>query len=308
MKLAPRLLLAGSAVLLPAGCVAVEPEPDAITLEAAQQIDDFVRLKQAVDRLETEDPMLAMNRLERLMIGWERQQRAANEEPLELVLTAAVVRHFDTLVTMLVDGPLNRRIVAAWALGFSTVPPNDLGVPMRQAEAVTALVDAIEQAPDAVLQNIMIALWRLGDATTPLVPILDIMVNHHDPLARANATLALVTILQEDSASAAQGAVLVALEDQDPKVRLHAASVAKRFPSAAYTSHIEQLILAEKEALVRANMALALGAGRKPSSARYLVPLLDSPRRDASDARRALIVIFGEDHGPNADDWRHLVR
>ena len=302
MRSLPVFVFAGSLMLGPA-CVSAEPVEQPASLEELQRRDDLARLHKALAIQDDEDPFLVMIRLERLMLSWERQQRADQQEPLELVLTATVLKNFDVLSDMLQHGPHERRVVAAWALGFSRVAENELGIESRHAESVALLVSAIDDAPDDILQNIMIALWTLAEPTTPLQPVLDIVVNHHDSIARANATLALLAILRDETASAAQGAVIVALEDPDPKVRLHAASVAKRFPSPAYTSQIEQLLSDEKEALVRANMALALGAARNRSSARYLVPLLASPRRDGEDAHRALIAIFGKDLGEKAEDW-----
>lgn len=302
----PALLVSGSLLLAPA-CVSADPQGEPATLAELEHRDEIVRLHKALESQPEEDPMLVMNRLERLMLSWERQQRADEEEPLEVVLTATVVKNFDAIVDILHTGAHERRVVAAWALGFSRIPENELGMVSRHEDAVRALVGVLDDAPDDILQNVMIALWNLGEPTTPLQPILDVVVNHHDALARANATLALVAILSDDTAGAAEGAVLVALEDKDPKVRLHAASVAKRFPSPAYTKQIQQLLLTEKEALVRANMALALGASGNKASARYLVPLLSSPRRDGEDAHRALIAIFGKDLGPSADDWKSVV-
>ena len=152
-----------------------------------------------------------------------------------------------------------------------------VSVPGRQ-EALALLVPRLQEAPDDLMRNVTLALWKLGDPETPLPPVLELAVNHHDPDVRANATLALLSILRADSAPLARDSVLVALTDKEPKVRLHAAAVASRFPDPALTRRIHGLLREEESPLVRASMARALGKAKHRESTELLVTMLGSPR------------------------------
>lgn len=311
-------LLAGLGLGAP-GCASAPEAPEPIDAELALD-DSLARLHevlraQALAAARGEDPhdniYTVLNSLERLMPSWETHQRSLSEEPLEGVLMRTVVSNFDNIVEQLRDGAHERRVVAAWALGFSRVPDNDLQdppVPSRHEEAIAELLAISEHASDDILRNAMIALWKLADPRTPIPPLADLVINHHDGLVRANAALAMGAVLREDTAHLAEEATLVALGDPEPKVRLHAASIARRNPAPSYTRRIEQLIADEEMARIRANMAAALGVARSISSAPKLVPLLDSPRIiESSMAHQALVAIFGEDLGDTSEDWESVL-
>ena len=309
--------LGGTACTSPA----LQPDPiDAEVLAEEESLLSLLRLHKLMQELEAAPPdvnatFTVLNTLERLMPSWETHQRTLSEEPLEGVLMRTVVAHFDGLVEQLRHGAHERRVVAAWAMGFSRVPERELVIDgeviviaSRHEEAVEELVALLDDASDDILRNAMVALWKLAEPSTPVAPLCDVVVNHHDGLVRANATLALGAILRPETASAAQDATLVALSDSEPKVRLHAASIARRFSTPAYTRRIEQIIPDEEMARIRANMAAALGAARSRTSAPVLVPLLDSPRViESTMAHQALVTIFGDDLGDDSEDWEGVL-
>ncbi len=263
------------------------------------------RLKRS-DRLGSGELFLE---LERLMPSWQMEQRHGRARPIEVRLTQEVVAHFDQVTAALHAGPHERRVVAAWALGFSRVPDNSLGVQTPHRQAVQELVKAVETADDVVMSNIMLALWRLGEPSTPLQPLLDVLAQHHDAASRANAALAIATTLTVGTAPQAVPTVTAALADSDPKVRLHAATVAQRYAHPTYTTHLVSALPHEPMSLVRAAMAAALGRSGDPArAAPALIPLLDSSEpMEVAHAHRALVALFGTDRGRFPDDWRGLV-
>jgi hypothetical protein len=274
----------------------------------ASEADFLARLAERLRSPRNDTPSV-MNGLERLLPQWHGKQRMNEEGPLENVLTIEVVAHFDQVLETFETGGRERRLIAAWALGFSRVPANSMGIDSPHLKAVGALSRALENSDDELLRNELLALWKLGDPSTPTQPLLDMMVRHHDPDVRANAALALGTVLTPAGAGRISDSVLVALADAEPRVRLHAAGIAQRFPNQASTKRMEQLLPREEWPTVRAAMATALGAARSRSAAPALIQMLGSPRAvEVGAARVALAQIFGEDRGPDPAAWADLVR
>ncbi len=309
--LAPSLALA--LALLPALAVGCSTPPKTtsapLDMEAAEEIDVLNRLSEYLASAPREEPASLLNSIERLMISWQREQRQGRERPLEHLVNRKVIANFDTVVEAFQDGPYERTLVAAWALGFSRVPENPLGIESRHTEALEVLTPALQDAPVDVLNNVMLALWKLGAPETPLQALIDITVNHHVAEVRANAALALSSILTAETAPLARDAVLVALTDAEPKVRLHAASLAAMHPHRLTTDRILALLPDETSPLVRAGMAKALGASRDMKAAPFLIRMLGSPRGvERTWSHAALVSIYGIDRGVDAEAWKSLLQ
>ena len=282
------------------------PVPDLATATR----DDFVeRLSERMAATDREQTPELMNSLEQLMPAWESEQRDNRARPIENMISIKVITHFDQVLESFQSGDRNRRLVAAWALGFSRVPDNSRGIVSPHARAVDALVAGLDERDDELLRNELLALWKLGDPKVPIAPLLDLLVQHHDAEVRSSAALALQTVLTAQTAPLASDAVQVALTDADAKVRLHATSIARRFPQPATTARIQGLLAGETSPLVRANMAQALGAaGARPAGAQ-LVGMLRSPQKiESTSARQALAQLYGVDRGADPAAWSDLVR
>jgi hypothetical protein len=300
--------------LLACGCAAAHatpapplPGPDDEQLTASEE-DFMARLAERMRQPKHDTPTV-MNGLERLLPQWHARQRVKEEAPIENLLTIEVVSQFDQVLDTFQSGGRERRLVAAWALGFSRVPENTLGIDSPHPRAIAALVGALGRDDDQLLRNALLALWKLGDPSTPTAPLLDMMTRHHDPEVRANAALALGTVLSPASAARVTDELLVALSDTEPRVRLHAAGIARRFPNAVCTTRLMQLLPTEQWPYVRAAMAAALGAARSSGAAAELVAMLGSPRAvEVGAARLALTQIFGVDRGPDPSAWSDLLR
>jgi hypothetical protein len=292
----------------PAPVPATDPALVAASRRAAEERDLLLRLQETLAQPREESAEL-LNWLEHLLPSWENEQRRGREQPLEHILTLKVVPNFDVVLDAFERGPRERQVVAAWALGFARVPENDLGIESHHRAAVAALARGLETRDDAVLRNVLLGLWLLQDPQAPLPPLLDLMVQHHDPDVRSNAALALGASLTASTMPMALNSVLVAMADAEPKVRLHAAAIAARFPGPATTERLLKMLASEDTPLVRASMARALGAAGAREAAPMLLPMLGSGREvEAVTARAALAEIFGVDRGPNAADWTDLLR
>ena len=305
----PALCLLAFALLPALGCAGpAEAPPPVVDPVEAERIDQINRLSEYLTNTPREDPVLLLNDLERMMISWQTEQRKGREKPLEHLINRKVVANFSSVADAFQGDTHERVLVAAWALGFSRVPENPLGIETRHIEALELIMPALGDAPDDVMRNLTLALWKIGDVNTPLQPVLDLAVNHHDAEVRANATLALMTLLTEQTCATARDTVLVALTDSEPKVRLHAASVAARYPHLKTTRRIQLLLPDESSPLVRASMAKALGSAGERSSAPILVSMLSSNRGiETAYAHAALVAIFGIDYGEDPEEWRRLL-
>lgn len=306
------------AALFAAACASSRDAPAPLAADAAEaaEVDFVARLSDKLElyraKAATRTPeeresqqALVMNNLEHLLPSWQSESLDGTAAPLERVLTAEVVTHFDLVEDAFLRGTHERRIVAAWALGFTRVPDNDRGVRSRHDDALELLDENLARADDDVLRNMLLAYWKLGDERAPLDALRDMIAEHHDPEVRAAAALALGASLRPRTAEDAVDSVLVAFEDPEAKVRLHAVKIAMHFPHPAYTARLSSLLRTEKLPLVKAAMARALGASGDPGVATRLVPLLASgDRLVATQAHAALIQLTGRDEGPAPDDWR----
>ena len=304
------VLCAALPVLLLAACSSPEPAHPILVDPVTANRDDFLqRLAEAKAKPDPADADTVMNDLEHLLPAWQTEQRRGTEKPLENILTIKVVTRFDDVLAAFNSGPRERRLVAAWALGFARVPENDLGLQSPHAIARDALVAALHETDDELLRNVLLGLWGLGDPDTPVQPIVDLLVQHHDPDVRANAALALNSILRAATASSAMDAALVALGDDDARVRLHATGIVRRFPSQAGTERLQQLLPDEEMPLVRAAIASALGAAGARSATAQLASMLSSTHEiEAVAAHRALVEIYGQDLGPKPADWAEMLQ
>lgn len=304
MRALPALLLCAS---LSGGCFS---PPRAVDTDAQEMVADDLALRILEEMAQPPaDPVAVMNALERLMPSWQGAQRRLKSAPIEREITRKVVVNFDVVAAALHDGPHERAVVAAWALGFARVPDNDLGVDSRHLDALELLVPLLVDQPDDLTGNAILGIWLLADSSTPLRPLSSLVMEHHDPVVRANACLALGSVITKVTAQQATEAFLVALADTDSHVRLHAADAAYFYPSPALTTQIQSVMGGEQTPFVLAAMVRALGASGARSSTALLVFLLASPREVvAVSARQALIDLWGQDKGPAREDWAELIK
>lgn len=276
--------------------------------ERAAEREFLLRLKEGMAAPERSTTAELFMTLERMLPSWQAEQRRQNARTIEELLTVRVVTHFDQVIGEFQSGTRERRLVAAWALGFSRVPANDFGLRSPHPAAVRALAAALGERDDELLRNVLLAIWKIGQIETATPELCDLGRRHHDPDVRANALLALGSTIRSAESTEVRAALLDALRDSEPRVRLHAADAAARSPSAQVTEQLLPALRSEQMPLVRARIALALGSAKHRFAAETIAEMLESSFPVESEAAHAaLIEIFGVDRGPLPADWVDLL-
>lgn len=132
---------------------------------------------------------------------------------LEKVISTTAHARREELIDQLQTGPLDNRIVAASALGFTHDP-----------EALSPLVACLEDPNRDVVGNALLGLMILGNTQTPLDRICDLLRNDSDPWVRTNAAQCLSNLVNAGAkADCVLGAARLGLSDTEAGVRAHSA-------------------------------------------------------------------------------------
>lgn len=261
------------------------------------------------------------------MAGSDDQRLVQN---IEEVLQRHVYLNFDDVLYMLEAGEPDQKSIAAAALGFSRLKePQDATArveflarwPQVYPRAVEPLVRHLARPEPFLVQNCLLGLWKLGDPNTPVQPVLA-LIDHEDEEIRAMAALALSTILTPATGETAISALINALYDPMPKVRIHAVTAVGAIRHQNSAGRLAQL-LDDPYLLVQANAARSLGRLGNVSNCQYLLARLESLLRDRPtgeyrehtdlDTRRdvvyrnvvdALAQLSGENYGDDIEKWR----
>lgn len=237
--------------------------------------------------------------LDRSLQHWHRstvEQVGTEEKQLtdsfEEVLQVTVYMNFDEILDVLESGAPNQRGIAAAALGFSRLKePEDPAQrerflarwPRLYPRAIDPLVRHLGAEEPYVVQNCLLALWKLGDASTPVGPLLELLASP-DPSIRANAALALSTVLTPETGETAIAALLNALYDDDPKVRNHAATAVGAIRHKGAAGRLAQM-LDDHYLLVQANAARALGQLGDRGNCGVLIARLERLQAEMPDSK-----------------------
>jgi len=259
--------------------------------------------------IKQETPVLFQN-LGNLLTAW-LESSLAKENPKHIriytdlgeLLTRRVYVNFDTILDQLDNGPPPNKVIAAAALGFSRIPENPK-FPQVYKRAETALLNVLDCGNDAIVENALLGLYNLGDPDTPLEKILDIMVQHHDPDVRANAALALQSIVTPAKADMVLPYLLPGLKDDEPKVRNHCILVALKLKEKSTLTALVDL-LGDSYALIQANAAKAIGEIGDVTFCGSLIPKLKSRYPIVREyTLLSLKKLSGEDFGNDYDSWQ----
>lgn len=278
-----------------------------------------------------------MMRLDQNLMHWNRgnvEQVAAEDRKLvanlEEVLQRTVYLNFDTVLRVLETGDPNQQAIAAAAIGFSRLrEPADeeerrlflAKWPQLYPRAVTTLVRLLDAEQPWLVQNSLLGLWKLGDPATPADPILGLLTRPEEDV-RANAALALSTILTPETGAPAISGLINALYDAKPKVRSHAVTAVAAIKDQSAAGRLAQL-LNDRYMLVQANAAKALGILGDEKNCEYLLRRLDELLRQTPDGkyrelseldqRRDLVakhliasleLLSGRQYGDDIEKWR----
>lgn len=220
-----------------------------------------------------------------------------------------------------------RRAIAAAALGF-----------VRKADVVQHLVAATKDSHADVRCNAAGSLGRLEDAQTPLQPLAELL-GDKDPHVRSAALFALFNLLPDGNDGGCYEQIVKHLGDAHAAVRNHALLALRKAGNPDAVRPIAETLMTDREAVIRENAALAVGAllgrdngirmtklareeGPEPEKAvaelderfnqlRKIVnpPLIDLLKDDKPSVVRAAAhalrqVNVGEDHGRSYAYWR----
>ncbi len=292
--------------------------------------------ERATEALDVRGRADLLNRLDSTLLQWHAAQGSARSTAdLELaknladVLQATVYKHWPDVLDFLLHGDDYQKTVAAAAIGFVRPEPKTGNVVYQPAAesteykaAIEPLVDLLASTDKNLVQNALLGLWRLRDPETPLGPILKLLQTEPDPDVRANAALALTTILTPERAGDAIDVLLTATDDVNARVRVQAVTALGSLKHPASTGRLLKL-LDDPYILIQANAARALGQLGEKRNAGALVTHLEQLKTDTPsgkfrkpmdvDKRRELLRAFliealeklsGENFGTETEKWR----
>ncbi|MBK7645238.1 MAG: HEAT repeat domain-containing protein [Planctomycetes bacterium] len=238
--------------------------------------------------------------------GWTRlKMTAATPEDrtkareLEKVITTQAHARRAELIDQVQTGPLDNRVVAAAALGFTHEP-----------EALSPLVACLEDRNPELVGNALLGLMILGDSNTPLERICDLMRGDPDPWVRTNAAQCLSNLVAAGSgASCVLASARLGLTDPEPGVRAHSALLLGTLLDGESAQGLldvahDPVPLASAAAL----RALVWLGGHEPRSkgtvARGLASMLEGARNTQRvQLLRALNQLSGVSYGEETKAW-----
>lgn len=277
-----------------------------------------------------------IRQLDQALLNWHQSQAevlGSRERELvrnyEEILQTKTYMNLDNLLAILREGDERQQAVAAAALGFIRLTePEDESAresfqdrwPQRYEEAIEPLAEATRSQDPYVVQNAAMALSQIGDPSTPLPPLIALLERSEVEI-RSNAALALAHVLTPENSSLAIDSLLSAMNDPDPKVRLHATSAIKASRHPAGVGSVAKLLNDNYE-LIAMNAAATLAEIGDEQSCGYLIARLKKvlgqtpsgdyrPVSDLDQRRRrltdhliaALEQLSGEDHDDDIEEW-----
>lgn len=219
---------------------------------------------------------------------------------LEQNLSYVTSRRVHELIQQLEAGPLNNRVVAAAALGFS-----------QAVEAQSPLLSALEERDTRVVGNALLGLAILENPDTPLERIAELLETSTDAGVRRMAAYAARQVagkatLDEGMLDAARRGLL----DEEPGVR---AQCALLLAQATDTESIDFIadMLYDEVPLVSSAAAWSLAEiGRdsthhKGQTGRALAGSLERlNNRKSARVIAALVYLSGQNHGREPEAWK----
>lgn len=203
------------------------------------------------------------------------------------------------LVTELESGPLNNRIVAAAALGFT-----------RESEAQSPLLAALDDSNEEVVSSALLGLWLLGRSDTPLDKICPLLTGGRSENVRTNAALCLATLLQSGAkGDCALQAARLGILDPAPTVRAHCALILADQKDTASLQAICDRLYDETPLVVSAATRALVFLGRedphtKGPAARALVKAwLPAKEEPKAHLFKGMVALAESNYGSDEKEW-----
>jgi HEAT repeat protein len=324
-----------------AACSTAEPAPEgrALTPDEIEYQKHLANTDTGV--IEQDELGVFLVRLNQNVVLWHRasvedvgSQDRMLVSNLEDVLQRSVYKNFDLVMQALRSDDPWQRTIAAGAIGFCRLDEPDDPLqrerfrarwPPLYPRALEPLTELLSSDDRALVRNALLSLWKIGAPDTPLAPVVECLVVD-DAEIRSNAALALSSILTPETGDDAIDALINAMYDADPKVRLHAVNAAMRTQHPNAAGRLAQL-LDDHYMLIQANAARALAEIGDRRNCRHLIDRLarleaetagtKRKTRSQMDARRdtvrvyligALETLSGEQFGDDVERWNEWWR
>jgi hypothetical protein len=268
-----------------------DPKPIADLVERSKVAEPIGKLLADLD-LE----IRAWTRLKMTAATAEDRTKASG---LERVISTTAHARRNELIDQLQTGPLDNRIVAASALGFTHDP-----------EALSPLVACLEDRNPEVVGNALLGLMILGNTQVPLERICDLLRADPDPWVRTNAAQCLSNLV---SAGAQSNCVLASarlgLSDTEPVVRSHSALLLGTLLDSESLQGLMDLVRDPVPLVSSAAVHALVWIGRhEPRSkgrvARSLATALESARGQLrGQLLRGLNELSGVSYGEESKAW-----
>lgn len=203
------------------------------------------------------------------------------------------------IIEQLESGPLNNRVVAASALGFT-----------RDVEAQSPLIAALDDAYPEVVSNALLGLMLLGRTDTPLDPICRLMQSSPDESVRRNAAQCMGSLVQAGARSeCVRSAARQGLSDVEPGVRSQSALLlATLVDKESLAPLCDRLYDDVPLVAAAAARAVAYIGAESPPEKGTAARALSRAYEDGKGVmrahyRRALVDLAGVDYGVEPKDW-----
>jgi len=218
---------------------------------------------------------------------------------LEKVISTTAHARREELIDQLQTGPLDNRVVAASALGFT-----------RDPEALSPLVACLEDQNRDVVGNALLGLMILGNTHTPLERICDLMRTDHDPWVRTNAAQCLSNLVNSGArADCVLASARLGLSDTEPGVRAHSALLLGTLLDAESLQGISDLVRDPVPLVSSAAIRSLVWLGSRdlhskgPVARSLSAALVDARPSMHAKLLRGLNELAGVSYGEEAKPW-----
>jgi HEAT repeat protein len=224
------------------------------------------------------------------------RSKARNLE--KTIMTTAYNRRGE-LIEQLESGPLNNRIVAAAALGFT-----------RDPSVQSPLLAALDDQQPEVVSSALIGLWLLGRADTPLDRIAARLTAGETEDVRTNAALCLSALVRAGArGESAQPALRIGMLDRAATVRAHCAlALAELGDTDSFQAIADMLNEDTALSIAAGARAISFMAKQDPKlrgkAARALVSAWMRAEEPAkSSLFRSMVELSGTNYGTDEEEW-----
>ena len=218
---------------------------------------------------------------------------------LEKNLIAETHKRRAEITEQLESGPLNNRVIAASALGFT-----------HEREALSPLLAALDDSSDEVVGNALLGLMLLEQKDTPLAPICRLMQSSRDDGVRRNAAQCLAALVYDgDRGDCVLPAARLGLADTEPAVRSQCCMILATLVDPTSVQALCDRLYDETPLVVAAAARAVSYLGTqsmtdKGACARALAKSFSETRGLIHlQLHKSLVELSGSDHGKEPEEW-----